>query len=78
MSKKKPLLVPDKDRTRISDLSAEEESRLLHLADIALHNNLTETPTVLMAGTRAKEDHHNLLVELQREAERIRNPKRAA
>jgi hypothetical protein len=38
MRKKKLQLVPDKGKPEISNLSPEEEARVLNLADIALHN----------------------------------------
>ena len=75
MSKNKLQLVPS--TRQISDLSLQEEARVLKLADIALHNPMNPQGPRL-PGTRAKEDHRKLMEELQREAEKIRLPKRAA
>lgn len=65
----------DITKANISDLSREEEARLLNLADIALHN--PTPPEIHPAGSRAKEDHRRLIGELQREAERVQPLKRA-
>jgi len=82
MSKRKLQLVPDK-KLKISDLSPEEEARILMLADIALHNP-TPSDAIVVAGSRAKADHRRLIEEVRREAQNIlaakksSPPKRAA
>jgi hypothetical protein len=77
MSKRKLQLVPDKRKLQISNLSAEEEARALKLADIALHNPAPSDP-IALAGSRAKADHRRLIEEVQRQADKVPGPKRAA
>lgn len=77
MSRPTLKFVPDARKTVISELCPEEEARLLHLADLALHN-WTEPYSVLPAGSRAKEDHRKLVHELEREAQKARNRRPAA
>jgi len=47
------------------------------LADIALHNP-APSDTIKIAGSRAKADHRRLIEEVQREADKLLRPKRAA
>ncbi len=76
MTKRKPQLVLEKTKLLVSDLSPEEEARALALADIALHNSPPSGP--LRAGERAKAEHRNLVEQLEKEAKKVRQLKRAA
>jgi hypothetical protein len=64
-------------KLQMSNLSPEEEARALELADIALHNPAPSNPITLV-GSRAKADHRRRIEEVQREAEKVLRPKRAA
>lgn len=77
MRKKKLQLVPDKGKPEISNLSPEEEARVLNLADIALHNP-TATNNLCVTDSGARADLRRTMEGLQREAEKIRRPKRVA
>jgi hypothetical protein len=77
MSKKKLHLVPDKRKLKISDLSPEEEARILMLADIALHNP-APSDAIALAGSRAKADHRQLIEEVRREAQNILAAKKSS
>jgi hypothetical protein len=77
MSKRKLRLVRDKGKPQVSNLSPAEEARALELADIALHNPAPSDP-INLAGSRAKADHRRLIEEVQRQANKVLRPKRAA
>lgn len=48
----------------VTNVSREEESRLLHLADVALHKDRTSNE-FLPAGTRARRDHQRAMKKLR-------------
>lgn len=60
----------------ISNLSWEEQSRMLALADQALHNTRDEDGNRLRAGDRAHDDHERLKKELRAEVARFERQKK--
>jgi hypothetical protein len=76
MARRKPQLVPEGGKPRVSGLSHEEEARALKLADVALRNPTQRDP-VQAKGTRAKAEHEKLMNELRDAAEATRS-RRAA